>query len=226
MKGKSLGDHIEINPEHKLPGSNSDAFSKEHSDPPPSKCPQNDATAELQLSSAPSTTVQHVAKPLKQATVVEFRRKACIKNLKDQLDFDTMLFICISGIAPLRVDLPEWKTLWKHGNPDYIPASAAVLTDVHIPNEAAHISLLQLAYLQTWDNLTITFNGNSTKRHNLTYMFHVWTPDRCMFLFEADESSLESHTGVKLVNVLKGVILSTIVLVIKRHFHTELMTDN
>ena len=158
--------------------------------------------------------------------VVEFGQKACIEKPKDQLDFDTMLFICISGIAPLRVDLPEWKTLWKHGNPDYIPASAAVLTNVHIPNEAACISLLQLAYLQTWDNLTITFDGNSTKCHDSAYMFHVWTPDRRVFLFEADESSLESHTGVKLVNVLKGVILSTIVLVIKRHSHTELMTDN
>jgi len=37
--------------------------------------------------------------------------------------------------------------MWKHGNPDYKPTSAAVLTELQIPNEAALIETLQLEHL-------------------------------------------------------------------------------
>lgn len=205
MIGKSLGERVEKNPEQKAPEPSAKTPSEESDNPPPSKRPRDATSVEPQSSSTPSTSVQPVTKPLKQATVVEYGRKARIQALKDQLDFDAMIFVCVSGMAPSKVDLPEWKTMWKHGNAEYAPASAAVLTEVHIPNEAARISLLQLSFLQTQDNLTVTFDGNSTKRQDSAYTFHVWTPDRRVFLFETDESSLESHTGVKIAKVLKGV---------------------
>lgn len=201
---KALGERVESNPEHQPLESTPQLPSMEHNDQP-TKCSHVNTSMQPWLSSTPLAMVQSVSKPLKQTTMVKFGCKDHIQALKDQLDFNVMVFTCVSGMAPSKVDLPEWKTLWKHGNPEYNPASAAVLTGVHIPNEAACITRLQLEYLQTQDNLTISFDGNSTKCQDSTYMFHVWTPDQCNFLFNADKSSLKSHTGGKIADLLKGV---------------------
>ncbi|KAG1795525.1 hypothetical protein EV424DRAFT_1598569 [Suillus variegatus] len=55
---------------------------------------------------------------LKQKSIYPSQRKARIAALKDQLDFDVLKLICIGGIPPTKVDSKEWKTMWKHGNPD------------------------------------------------------------------------------------------------------------
>ncbi|KAG1743283.1 uncharacterized protein EDB91DRAFT_1081218 [Suillus paluster] len=128
-----------------------------------------------------------------------------VEALKDQLDFDVLKLICIGGIPLTKVDSTEWKTMWKHGNPDYEPASCAVLTKSQIPNEAARIEDLQLQHLHTCDNLTITFDGNTTKLPESVYTIHVITPVHWVFLVEGDESSEVSHTGAKIHEVLKKV---------------------
>lgn len=144
--------------------------------------------------------------PLKQKFIYPLQRKARISALKDQLDFDVLKLVCIGGIPPLKVDSKEWKTMWKHGNPDYEPASSAVLTESQIPNEAARIESLQLQHLRTCDDLTITFDGNTTKMPQSVYTVHVITPARRVFLVEGDESSEESHTGAKVHEVLRKVV--------------------
>ena len=115
--------------------------------------------------------------------------------------------------------------MWKHGNPNYEPASTAVLTELQIPNEAARIETLQLEHLRTCENLTLTFDGNTTKLPQSVYTVHVITPDCRVFLVEGDESSAESHTGEKIHEVLKRVssfLLGTITTVLtKTHTHLD-----
>lgn len=165
-----------------------------------------------------ATSIPQSSMLLKQTSIYPLQRKARIAALKDQLDFDVLKLICVGGIAPSKVDLPEWKTMWKHGNPDYEPASCAVLTKSQIPNEAARIEDLQLQHLRTCDNLTITFDGNTTKMPESVYTVHVITPARRVFLVEGDESSEESHTGEKIHEVLRKVSLCTI-----NYFHKDLI---
>lgn len=139
---------------------------------------------------------------LKQRSIYPSQHKAHISALKDQLDFDVLKFICIGGIPPTKVDLTEWKTMWKHRNPDYEPATSAVLTESQILNEAAHIEDLQLQHLCTCDNLTLTFDGNTMKMPQSVYTIYVIMPVRRVFLVEGDESSEVSHTGAKIHEVL------------------------
>ena len=157
---------------------------------------------------------------LKQTSIYPSQRKARISAIKDQLDLDVLKLICIGGIPPSKVDSDEWKTMWKHGNPEYEPASCAVLTESQIPNEAAYVEALQLEHLWTCNDLTITFDGNTTKMPQSVYTVHVITPAHRVFLVEGDESSEESHTGEKIYEVLRKVRIVRIV------YHTTSMVPN
>jgi hypothetical protein len=208
MAGESLGDRVEKNllsaPEDSQPPAKR---AKVTSPLPDSPLPDSTAatpTGIIHISTDPVPSKP--AKSTKQTSIFPAQRKARIAALKDQLDLDVLKFICVGGIPPSKVDSKEWKTMWKHGNPDYEPASAAVLTESQIPNEAARIETLQLEHLRTCENLTITFDGNTTKLPQSVYTVHVITPDRRVFLIEGDESSAESHTGEKIREILKQVI--------------------
>lgn len=132
-------------------------------------------------------------------------KEAGRKKLKDQLDYDTMAFVCVSGLPLSAVDLPEWKKLWKDGNADYELASSTTLVDTFIPQEACRIESLTLKDLQTCKNLTMTFDGGTTRLPQSVYMIHIITPDHRVFLMEGNEASAESHTGHSLYLVLKQV---------------------
>jgi hypothetical protein len=172
--------------------------------------PKAETPINMHATMATSALATSTPQPLKQTSIYSLQRKACIAALKDQLDVDVLKLICVGGIPPSKVDLPEWKTMWKHGNSNYDPASCAVLTESQIPDEAARIEDLQLQHLRTCDNLTITFDGNTTKMPEFVYTMHVITPARRVFLVEGDESSEESHTGEKIHELLRKVSLHTI----------------
>ncbi|GJE84361.1 hypothetical protein PsYK624_004370 [Phanerochaete sordida] len=55
-------------------------------------------------------------------------------------------------------------------------------------------------------NLTITFDGNSTRGKQSVYTVHVTDPERRVFLLEGDEKSAISHTQERIYEVLKKVI--------------------
>ena len=116
-----------------------------------------------------------------------------------------LTWICVSGTPPYRVDLPQWKTLWLHANPLYTPASSSKLVDYHLPQEAAKIHAIQISELQQEDNLSLTFDGNTTRLPQSVYTIHVITPKRREYLFEGNEASDTSHTADHLWGVVKGV---------------------
>jgi hypothetical protein len=203
MAKESLGDRVESNP----------LLTSEDGQPAAKRVKKTPSS--LSLKSAIPPTVPSKLAPsesVRQTSIFPAQRKARVAALKDQLDLDVLKLVCVGGIPPSKVDSKEWKTMWKHGNPDYEPASAAVLTESQIPNEAARIETLQLEHLRTCENLTLTFDGNTTKLPQSVYTAHVITPDRRVFLVEGDESSAESHTGEKIHEVLKQV--STLVFAI------------
>jgi hypothetical protein len=144
---------------------------------------------------------------MKQPSIYGKVKEQGRKKLKEQLDYDTMCLVCVGGIPPTTVDLPEWKKLWRDGNSDYEPASSTTLVDTYIPQEACRIESHTLEYLQTCDNLTITFDGGTTRLPQSVYTIHIITPDRQVFLIEGNEASAESHTGHSLYLVLKRVSL-------------------
>jgi hypothetical protein len=218
MAKESLGDRVESN----------SMFASEDGQPAAKrlkKMSSSSLTPPLE-SATHFTTPSKPAPSVRQTSIFPVQRKARIAALKDQLDLDVLKLVCVGGIPPSKVDSKEWKTMWKHGNPDYEPASAAVLTESQIPNEAARIETLQLEHLRTCDNLTLTFDGNTTKLPQSVYTAHVITPDRRVFLVEGDESSAESHTGEKIHEILKQVSMLIFSMVLMTTHCGIVLIDN
>lgn len=134
-------------------------------------------------------------------------RKAPIQQLSTQLDADIVQLFCVGGLPPSKVDLPEWKTMWKHAVPDYVPASASTLKEYHIASEASFICTKQLEHLRICNNLSITFDGQTIRLPQSVYTIHIITPDRRIYFFEGNEASEESHTAEHLFKILDGVII-------------------
>jgi hypothetical protein len=87
--------------------------------------------------------------------------KAHVATLKDQLDLDAFKLVRNRGIPPsLEVDLKEWNTIWRHGNPDYL---ASICSQIPNLNEAVRIETLQLELLpKNMRILRSSFDGNTT----------------------------------------------------------------
>jgi hypothetical protein len=137
-----------------------------------------------------------------QPSVFPLVKKARQTELANQLDADIVNFFCVGGIPPSKVDIPEWKQMWAHAVPSYTPASSSKLEEYHIPSEAALVRSKQLEHLCTCVNLSITFDGQTTRRPESVYTIHIITSNRLVFLFGGNEASDESHTANHLFSVL------------------------
>ena|SRR5882757_7774290 len=79
-------------------------------------------------------------------------------------------------------------------NGAYRPTSADVFAKKHIPREAVHICQKQIDILHTTDNLTLTFDGTTTRKPHSIYTAHATTPSRDTYFLGAHEGSDERHT--------------------------------
>lgn len=78
----------------------------------------------------------------------------------------------------------------------------SLIADKHIPGEAARVRKLSIEFLKTRFNLTISYDGGTTKRPQSAYTVHFTTPDGRSFLIEGEESSDSSHTGEHIAHML------------------------
>ncbi len=104
--------------------------------------------------------------------------------------------ICVRGLVPKTLDTLEWKAfVIEASNARYTPTSSTTFVDQHVPAEAAQVRLLQIQELQQRDNLTLTYDGGTTRRPQSVYTIHITTPDRRVYFIEGDEASRERHTA-------------------------------
>jgi hypothetical protein len=61
--------------------------------------------------------------------------------------------------------------------------------------EAAYVRKQIVDRLKQERNLTLTFDGNSTRKPQSVYTMHVMTQDRTSYLVEGFEGSDERHTA-------------------------------
>lgn len=158
-------------------------------------------------SSQPSSKgFQPLASPV-MATFLKQGRQKKANTLKVSLDHAILRLICVGGIPPSKVDLPEWKDMWQIGNPEYKPVSRSTLEDSQIPKEAAWIKEQMKAVVSEMEDLTLTFDGGTTKALKSIYTVHITTPDRQTFLWVGHEASDRSHTAEHLSEMLFEVCL-------------------
>jgi hypothetical protein len=79
------------------------------------------------------------------------------------------------------------------------------LVDYHLPRECAHVRATQLDRLRHEDNLSITFDGNTTGGQDSIYTIHIITSDRRVYLFEGNSQSDKSHGAEHLFSIINGV---------------------
>lgn len=137
-----------------------------------------------------------------QPSVVTLSRKAKAEQITLQLDLDVLTIIVISGVPPSIIDLPAWKNMWLHAVPNYTPTSATRLVDYLLPRECSRVRTIQQSQLRKLDNLTLTFDGNSTRKQDSIYTIHIITPDRVAYLFEGNSQSNKSHDADHLWSVV------------------------
>ncbi|KAI0327039.1 hypothetical protein GY45DRAFT_1257848 [Cubamyces sp. BRFM 1775] len=127
-------------------------------------------------------------------------------ELRTKLYFRIMKLICVRGLVPTILDTDEWKEFLQDANPRYQPTSTTTFVDKHIPSEAAQVRLLQIEVLKQLDNLTLTYDGGSTRKPQSMYTVHITTPDRRVFFIEGDEASRERHTAEHIKKLILEVM--------------------
>ncbi|KAI0643457.1 ribonuclease H-like domain-containing protein [Trametes meyenii] len=121
------------------------------------------------------------------------RRKVERDTLQKKADHLIMRLICVCGLVPNILDTQEWKDLMQTLNSNYTPSSSSKFTYDYIPKEAAFVRSEQMKELKWHENLTITFDGNSTRRDSI-YFVHATTPEREHFFVDGHIGTDKHHT--------------------------------
>ena len=135
----------------------------------------------------------------------EEAKKLGRKERHQKLDLTVVKLFCCSGIPTHIAESPVWKALLAYADPSYTPASRATLEEVHIPAEAENIHEIQLAYLRTQENITISCDGGTTRGKEAFWTIHMSTLDRKVYLMDVREATAVSHTAVWIKKIVLEV---------------------
>lgn len=117
-------------------------------------------------------------------------------------------FVAVTGIPAHTIGSEEFKDMISIANSALQPVSDDTLLEKLIPFEAAACRAKSLDKLRGERNLTISFDGGTTRMTRTIYTVHVTTSSRESHLMLGDESSGESHTADYIVKLLRGVSLA------------------
>jgi hypothetical protein len=111
--------------------------------------------------------------------------------------------ICGTGIPPTIVDTNEWKDVISTIDNSVATYGSTSFVDTYIPGEAVRITEEEVQMLSKVKNLTISYDGGTTKAVESIYTIHVTTPrHRQAYLIEGNEASGVSHSGPQIANEL------------------------
>ena len=136
-----------------------------------------------------------IVKPSRSKSVHQLATQGGKQAVKARADFALLLFLCCNCLPPRVVDSIQFKNLVKVLHPWYKAPHSSTIADNLVPTEANRVRVLQIAYLKTCRDLTISFDGGKIRRPRSVYTVNVTTPDRRSFLVEGDDASHLSHTG-------------------------------
>lgn len=126
---------------------------------------------------------------------VKANKVAAKEQLQNDVDHIVMRLICVRGMVPNILNSPEWAELMTRLNPDYKPSSSSKFADNFVPKEASFVRQEQLKKLQQQENMTMSFDGGSTRNASL-YLAHATTAadPRHSYFVEGHVGTDEHHT--------------------------------
>lgn len=117
-----------------------------------------------------------------------------------------LLLVCGRSLPPTMVDSDYWKELVYHLDPKIRSYTGSHMASALIPAEAAQVRDLSIQALRKHSNLTLSFDGATTRANDSVYTVHVTTPNkRESHLITGDEATGKSHTGEHLKSMLLRV---------------------
>ena len=131
-----------------------------------------------------------------QGTITDIAVTTGKIKYQDEVDLAIVQLFAANGIPANVLDSPQWKKFVEvvshsKGN----SPSSTTLTKKLIPAEAALVRKYQTEFLQTCANLTLTFDGGSTRKPSSVYTIHITTAERETFFMEGYDATDERHTA-------------------------------
>ncbi|KAF7985089.1 hypothetical protein HWV62_8971 [Athelia sp. TMB] len=157
--------------------------------------------AETDNSAAPEPVAKRPTQStLKLAPLREYGQKEKQEQQKmwqKKVDHVIMRLICVRGLVPHLIDSPEWKELMHLLNGNYNPTSSDTFATNIIPREAIWVHEKTVEVLRKEENLTMTFDGGSTRKPDDYTTAHATTAvTRQSYFLDAHAGQGESHTAV------------------------------
>ena len=137
-----------------------------------------------------------VASSSKTTELYDQAKKLGRKERHKKIDLEVVILVCCTGIPTFITEQKVWKDVFSLANPTYVPATRAKLEEVQIVGEAENIQQIQIAYLKTQNNITVSCDGGTTRGRNSFWTLHMSTEDKKVFLMDVREATAESHTAV------------------------------
>ena len=111
--------------------------------------------------------------------------------------------ICGTRIPLTIVDTAEWKNVISTIDNTVTTYGSTSFVDTYLPGEAARITKEEIQMLSKVKNLTISYDGGTTKAVESIYTIHITTPHHQQaYLIKGNEASGMSHSGPQITNEL------------------------
>ena len=140
--------------------------------------------------------VQHKKARIVQETLANVAITTGQAKYQDKVNHAIVELFAVSGVPAKVLDSLQWRkfievaTRSKCNSP-----SSTMLTVKLIPAEAALVRKYQTDFLRTCVNLTLTFDGGSTRKPCSVYTLHITTAERETFFMEGHDATDERHTA-------------------------------
>jgi len=131
-----------------------------------------------------------------QGTLTDVAMTTGKARYQDKVNLAIVELFAVSGVPPSVLDSSQWKKFVEVAtNSKCSPPSLTMLTQKLIPAEAALVRKYQANFLRTCVNLTLTFDGGSTRRPSSVYTVHITTAERETLFMEGCDATSERHTA-------------------------------
>lgn len=111
-------------------------------------------------------------------------------------------------IPPSVVDSPKWQEFIHALDESFTTASGSTIADNCVTTEAAYVRVESIKKLSQCENLTLSFDGGTTRGGESVYTVHVTDPTtREAYLIEGSEQTGVSHTAEHIRGILDKVCM-------------------
>ncbi|KAG8752176.1 hypothetical protein FRC11_008645, partial [Ceratobasidium sp. 423] len=126
-----------------------------------------------------------------------------IRQKTERVNHALLKWLCDRMIPPSAVDCLRWQEFVATLDDNVTTASGTTIAENYVAAEAAYIRQESVKLLSQSDNLTLSFDGGTTRGHESVYTVHATVPTtRDAHLLDGDEASGVSHTAEHLCGIL------------------------